>query len=242
MNVHALAEQHFSERVALNPYPGRGLALCRGEDGGWLVIYWIMGRSANSRNRRFVLEGSDLRTEPVDLAAVEDPSLIIYRAMGVLGRRFVVTNGDQTDTILTGLESGQSFELALEKREREPDAPNYTPRISGLLDLDGGAPRMALSVLSANLADPAETDRNAYRPALPPAGFGRALTTYEGDGNPLPPFRGEPLWFPAGGSPEEVLGRYWAALHPENRVALAVRWISRDGSSSRTLVRNQHDA
>jgi hypothetical protein len=239
-NLAEAAAEGFATRVADNPYPGRGLVLGRADDGAWLQIYWIMGRSENSRNRRFVAEGGELRTEPVDLSAVEDPSLIIYRAMGELPGRFVVSNGDQTDTILEGLSAGEGFELSLAKREREPDAPNYTPRISGLIDFQSGTPALALSVLSANRADPALTDRNGFRPAAPPRGYGRALTTYEGDGDPLPPFRGEPLWFPVGGSPEQLLERYWAALDPENRVALAVKAIAADGGERRILVRNRH--
>ncbi len=231
----------FAEHLIRNRYPGRGLVVGRAsDDAGWLQVYWIMGRSSNSRNRVFVVESSTLRTEPFDRAAVEDPSLILYEAMLERDGAYVVSNGDQTRTVRDALRAGRSFEEALETREREPDAPNYTPRISGLLDLRGAAPRLALSVLKANAADPARTDRSSFRPALPPPGLGRGLTTYRGDGDPLPPFTGEPLWLPLDGSPEAVLEAYWDALDRDNRVALAVKHVADGGRPSRLLVRNRH--
>jgi hypothetical protein len=188
----------------------------------------------------FVSDGGTLRTEPFDAGAVEDPSLILYDAMLELGRAYLVSNGDQTRTVYEALERGGRFEDALATREREPDAPNFTPRISGLLDLRGREPGLALSILKANRADPALTDRITFRPAPPPAGFGLGLTTYQGDGSPLPPFEGEPLWLPLAGSPEAVLERYWDALDSANRVALALKRIPLAGGPSRILLRNRH--
>jgi hypothetical protein len=235
------AEAGLARHLAGNPYPGRGLVLGRSEDGAsWLQLYWIMGRSANSRNRVFVADGGTLRTEPFDPAAVEDPSLILYEAMLESGGVYVVSNGDQTRTVADALARGGSFEGALATREREPDAPNFTPRISGLIDLRGGEGAFALSILKANPADPARTDRTAFRPAPPPPGFGLGLTTYRGDGSPLPPFEGEPLWLPLAGSPEDVLARYWDALDRGNRVALAVKQIPLAGGPGRLRVRNVH--
>lgn len=234
------AEQSFA-RLAGNPYPGRGLVVGRSTDGkSWLQLYWIMGRSANSRNRVFVANGSTLRTEPFDAAAVADPSLILYDAMLEQGRAYVVSNGDQTRTVHDALGRGESFEAALATREREPDAPNFTPRIAGLLDLRGGEPCLALSILKANPADPAHTDRYSFRPAPPPAGFGLALTTYQGDGTPLPAFQGEPLWLPLAGPPDAVLTRYWEALHAENRVSLALKQIPLGGGAGVLRIRNRH--
>jgi len=235
------AEATLARHLAANPYPGRGLVLGRSSDGAsWLQLYWIMGRSANSRNRVFVSAGATLRTEPFDASAVEDPSLILYDAMLELERAYVVSNGDQTRTIYEALAKGGSFEAALATREREPDAPNFTPRISGLLDLRGAEPSFALSLLKANRADPERTDRTTFRPAPPPPGFGLGLTTYQGDGSPLPPFEGEPLWLPLTGSPEVVLERYWNALDRENRVSLALKRIPIGGGSGSLLVRNRH--
>jgi hypothetical protein len=235
------AESAFARHLAENRYPGRGLVLGRSADGeAWLQLYWIMGRSQNSRNRVFVAEDTTLRSEPFDASAVEDPSLIHYDAMLELERVYLVSNGDQTRTLQAAIAQGGSFEGALETREREPDAPNYTPRISGLIDLRGGEPRFALSLLKANRADPARTDRHCFRPAPPPPGLGLGLTTYQGDGSPLPSFAGEPLWLPLGGQPEAVLARYWNALDSENRVALALKRIPLAAGPGRLLIRNRH--
>jgi hypothetical protein len=239
--VAALAAQNFARHLAANSYPGRGLVLGRRARGdAWLQVYWIMGRSENSRNRVFVAEGGVLRTEAADPARVADPSLIIYEAMLELPGVYLVSNGDQTRTAYDVMEAGGRFEDALEMREREPDAPNYTPRISGVLDVRLGEPSLALSILKANGADAAHTDRFTFRPAAPPPGLGLCLTTYQGDGNPLPSFSGEPLWMPLPGSAEDVLERYWSALHAENRIALAVKEIPSTGAApGRLLVRNR---
>jgi hypothetical protein len=151
---------------------------------------------------------------------------------------YLVSNGDQTRTACDVMEAGGRFEDALEMREREPDAPNYTPRITGLLDLRLGEPSLALSILKANGADPGLTDRATFRPAPPPPGLGLGLTTYQGDGDPLPSFCGEPLWLPLAGGAEGVADAYWDALDRQNRVALAVKEI-RPGGSSRIVLRNR---
>ncbi len=244
MDAHSAAKQAFARQLEQNPYPGRGLVIGRADDGSWLLVYWIMGRSVNSRNRRFVAEEGTLRTEPVDPAKLSDPSLVIYEAMLERAPRYVVSNGDQTRTIFDVIGSGdarEAFARALETREREPDAPNYTPRISGLLDLsEPDAPRIALSILRANDADPAHTDRHVFHPAPPPPGLGLGLTTYSGDGSPLPAFRGDPLWLPLAGGPEALLDRYWQALDADNRVALAVKAIAALGGPGQLHVRNRH--
>lgn len=240
MDLQAEAKARFTERIEQNPYPGRGLVVGRSAaDDAWLQVYWIMGRSEHSRNRRFVADGPTLRTEPVDASKVDDPSLILYDAMAELPGRFVCTNGDQTRTVVEGLEAGASFEGALGAREREPDAPNYTPRISALLDLRGGRASLWLSLLRANAADAAHSDRFTFELAPPPPGLGRGLTTYEGDGSPLPSFHGEPLWLPLPGDPEAVLDLYWEGLDAGNRVALAVKCIEDGAGASRLLVRNR---
>ncbi len=237
----AAAKEAFAQHVAANPYPGRGLVVGRAEDGAWLQVYWIMGRSAGSRNRIFVAEGSELRTQPADAGeGTGDASLTLYEAMLELPAVHLVTNGDQTRTIADFLAAGASFEAALETREREPDAPNYTPRISGMLDLRTGEPTLALSILRASPADPAHTDRTTFRPAPPPRGLGLALTTYQGDGDPLPPFAGDPLWLPLSGSAADVLEAYWAALDTDNRVSLAVKRIPAGGGPGEIQVRNRH--
>jgi len=238
----AIAEHNFQRHIRDNRYPGRGLVIGRASmDEAWLQVYWIMGRSVHSQNRRFVVEGSTLRTEPVDPAKVEDPSLIIYEAMLELPRVYLVSNGDQTRTLYTYLRDGGLFDQALATREREPDAPSYTPRISAMLAPEGPLGPIALSILKANLADPAYTDRFTYRPAPPPPGFGYCITTYMGDGSPLPPFTGDPLLVPCRGSVEEVLDTYWSALDPTYRVSLAVKEIASGTGTSRIVARNRFE-
>jgi hypothetical protein len=267
MNVEEIAQSNFEQRLSNNPYPGRGLVLGRSDENTWVIIYWIMGRSTNSRNRRFVAEGATLRTEPVDLKLVADPSLIIYEAMLELPGMYLVSNGDQTRTMYETLQKGRSIEAlfteqspllsplirrmyetlpkggsieaALATREREPDAPNFTPRISGMLRVESGTVSTVLSILKANPIDPAHTDRYYYRPSMPQAGFGVGLTTYSGDGDPLPSFTGEPLLLPCLGTPEQILEKYWDALNAENRVSLAVKEISISEGKSQIFIKNR---
>lgn len=238
-----IAQANFERHIRQNVYPGRGLVIGRASAGnGWLMIYWIMGRSANSQNRRFVADGDTLRTEPVDPAKVEDASLIIYEAMLALPPHiFLVSNGDQTRTIYEALQAGRSFDAALASREREPDAPNYTPRISGMLDLESASSPVTLSILKANAVDPRLTDRFTYRPAPPPPGLGYGLTTYRGDGQPLPSFAGDPLLLPCTDDPETILDRYWDALNGDFRVALAVKTISPGAGIRSILIRSRFD-
>ncbi len=228
------AQQNFGRHLAANPYPGRGIVIGRLLSGDWVQVYWIMGRSANSRNRRFVAEGASLRTEARDPAQVEDPTNIIYEAMLELPNRYVVSNGDHTRTIVDALARGERFDAALALREREDDAPNYTPRIAGLLELEGAA-GLELAILRANAADAVQTDRTFWRPAPPPPGFGYGITTYRTDGNPLPPYAGDPLWLPLPETAEEAADDYWQALNEDNRISLAVKQI--DVGSSRIVLR-----
>ena len=238
------AKDEFARRIEQNPYPGRGLVIGRSSDGAWIQIYWIMGRSEGSRNRVFVADGPELRTAPWDGGAgVGDSSLTLYEAMLELPGVYLVSNGDQTRTVADALVSGTAFEDALETREREHDAPNFTPRISGMLDLRGGKPSVAWSILKAHPADPAETDRFTYRSVGPPPGLGRGLTTYLGDGDPLPAFEGEPAWLPIEGDAQQILETYWGALDADNRVALAVKRIAPGDAAiprSAILVQNRH--
>jgi IMP cyclohydrolase len=239
MKITETAEKNFRTHLKENPYPGRGLVLGRSEEDTWVIVYWIMGRSTNSRNRRFRIGGNTLRTEPVDPGLVKDPSLIIYDAMLDLPGTYLVSNGDQTRTMYDTLEKGGTIEEALSTREREPDAPNFTPRISGALRFHGSRVEAILSILKANPMDPSFTDRSYYYPAMPQAGFGLGLTTYSGDGDPLPAFSGDPLMLPCVGKGEAVLETYWSALNVENRVSLAVKEITNRGTGSRILVANR---
>jgi len=242
MNDTGNPPRNFARHIASNRYPGRGLIIGRSADAdadadadAWFLLYWIMGRSESSRNRRFAIEGPVLRTEPVDHAKLDAPELIIYPAMLELPGTYIVANGDQSRTVYDALLGGGTFEAALATREREPDAPNYTPRISGMLDLNG-SPAVTLSVLRANPADPTLTDRLTYRPDPPPPGLGLCLTTYMGDGTPLPAFSSDPLLMPLEGGAEEVMGTYWDALDEENRVAIALKSVTRDGGSELMVI------
>lgn len=237
------AQATFENHIRNNPYPGRGLVVGRDDRNGFVFIYWIMGRSQNSRNRRFaILPGGTLRTEPVDPALVEDPRLIIYEAMLELPHVHLVSNGDQTTTLQRMIDGGATFEAALATREREPDAPNYTPRISGMLDFRQGDPLLALNILKAAPHGPEHTNRFTYRPALPPAGLGYGITTYMGDGNPLPSFSGEPLLLPCTGSPEELLSSYFDALNADNRISVAVKRMAITGQTTDLVVRNRYES
>ncbi len=241
MSPVEIAASTLKNHIGANPYPGRGLVLGKSSDGSsWQQVYFIMGRSPNSRNRQFAANGGTLETQPFDASKVEDPSLIIYEAMLETKRVFLVSNGDQTRTLHDGLEQGQSMRASLKSREREPDAPNYTPRITAMLDLSGSAPEIGLSILKANKIDPELTDRHYFYPSAPLSGLGYGLTTYMGDGDPLPTFVGDPLLLPIEATVEETLDLYWNALDEDNGISLAVKEISLDGSASRIVLRNKY--
>ncbi len=204
-------------------YAGRGIVIGRTEDGRKAAIaYFLMGRSQNSRNRIFREEGEEVIINAFDPSKLEDPTLIIYSPIKRVGDKLIVTNGDQTDTVEEFLQRGESFEAALETREFEPDAPNLTPRISGLLDLKTGSYKMSI-LKSANAAGTA-CDRYTYSYASV-AGSGHFLHTYQGDGNPLPTFAGEPKRVNIPDSPDELAQEIWNNLDAENKISLYVRYI-----------------
>ena len=224
-----------------NPYPGRGILLGRSADGQHAVAaYFIMGRSENSRNRVFVETEDGIRTQAHDPAKMTDPSLIIYHPVRQIGRGLIVTNGDQTDTIRDYLLQGRTFQEALRSREFEPDGPNYTPRISGLLSPDGS---FQLSILKSADGDPACCCRYFYLYDAPLPGEGRFLHTYQGDGNPLPSFQGEPVRVALDApTPEDLAAELWEALHPENKVSLFVRYVRLADGACSQVIRNKFEA
>ena len=210
-----------------NAYPGRGIVIGRSEDGTKAVTaYFIMGRSVNSRNRIFVEDGEGIRTEAFDPSKVEDPSLIIYAPVRVLGNKTIVTNGDQTDTIYELMDKQQTFEQSLRGRTFEPDAPNYTPRISGIMHVEGGKYAFAMSLIRTDNGDPSSSMHYTFAYDTPKAGAYRFLHTYMGDGNPLPSFEGEPELVSL---PDEdidaMTARIWDSLNQDNKVSLFVRVI-----------------
>ena len=216
----------LEEELKSNAYPGRGIVLGRTPDGKKAVAaYFIMGRSANSRNRVFVEDGDGIRTQAFDESKLTDPSLIIYAPVRVLGNKTIVTNGDQTDTIYEGMDRQMTFEQALRSREFEPDAPNYTPRISGIMHVEGGKFNYAMSILKSRNGDPGSCCRYtfAYENAVP--GEGHFIHTYMHDGNPLPSFEGEPKRI---GIPDDMnafADTLWSSLNEDNKVSLFVRYI-----------------
>lgn len=222
-----------------NPYPGRGIVLGRSADNRFAVAaYFIMGRSENSRNRIFVPTEDGIRTQAHDPSKMTDPSLIIYHPVRQAGRGLVVTNGDQTDTVRDYLLEGKTFAQALHTREFEPDAPNYTPRVSGLLSPDGS---FQLSILKSAEGDPACCCRYFYDYDAPLPGEGRFIHTYMGDGNPLPSFAGDPERVSLDAeTPEALADQVWEALNPENKVSLFVRFVDLSDGSHRDVIRNRY--
>lgn len=224
-----------------NSYPGRGIIIGRSADGSKAVTaYFIMGRSENSRNRVFVEEGEGIRTQAFDPSKLTDPSLIIYAPVRVLGNETIVTNGDQTDTIYDGLEKGLTFEQSLRSREFEPDGPNYTPRISGVMHVEDGAYDFAMSILKSNQGDPSQCNRYTYTYDNPKAGEGRFIHTYMCDGNPLPSFEGEPKVISIPDDMDGFAESLWNNLNPDNKVSLFVRYIDIATGEYETKIVNKN--
>lgn len=224
-----------------NDYPGRGIVIGKSEDGTKAVIaYFIMGRSVNSRNRIFVEEGEGIRTQAFDPAKLEDPSLVIYAPVRVLGNKTIVTNGDQTDTIYKGMDKQLTFEQSLRSREFEPDGPNFTPRISGILHIEDGKYNYAMSILKSNNGSPEGCNRYTFAYENPAAGEGHFIHTYMHDGNPLPSFEGEPKLVAVPDDMESFAGMLWESLNEENKVSLFVRFIDIATGKYETKIINKN--
>lgn len=224
-----------------NAYPGRGIVIGKTKDGSKAVTaYFIMGRSSNSRNRVFVEDGEEIRTQAFDPSKLEDPSLIIYAPVRVLGNKTIVTNGDQTDTIYDGMDKQLTFEQSLRCREFEPDGPNYTPRISGVMHIENGKYNYAMSILKSNNGDPSACNRYTFAYENPVAGEGHFIHTYMQDGNPLPSFEGEPEWIDIEGDIDEFTNMLWTNLNEENKVSLFVRYIDIATGKYETRIVNKN--
>lgn len=230
---------NFYELLGANPYPGRGIALGRSADNKRAVaVYFIMGRSENSRNRVFETTEDGIRTKAFDESKMTDPSLIIYHPVRVVEGNTIVTNGDQTDTVAEFIRRGEGWVRALRTREFEPDGPNYTPRISGMLRADGS---YRLSILKSADGDPACCQRFFFEYDAPIAGRAHFISTYETDGAPLPSFRGEPR--PIALEDEtagELAEKVWAALNADNKVSLFVRTLDLTTGQTDTVIINKH--
>ncbi len=221
-----MVQKTLSRELAGNTYPGRGIVIGRSEDGRHAVAaYFIMGRSANSRNRIFVADGEGIRTQAYDPSKMEDPSLIIYAPVRVLGTNTIITNGDQTDTVYQGLMDGKTFGEALKVRTFEPDAPNYTPRISALMDIRGGVYEYKMHIIKTVDGDASSCAHFTFSYENPKAGEGHFIHTYMSDGNPLPSFEGEPERVDISGDIDAFTDLLWENLNAENKVSLFVRYI-----------------
>ena len=231
----------IAEELKSNSYPGRGIIIGKSADGKYAVTaYFIIGRSVNSRNRVFVETSDGIKTEAADPEKLTDPHLIIYSPVRVLGNKTIVTNGDQTDTIYDLMDRQMTFEQSLRTREYEDDAPNYTPRISGVMHLENGNYNYAMSILKSDDGNPDSVHRYTYGYYNPVDGEGHFIHTYMGDGNPLPSFEGEPKKISIPDSLEEFADTLWTSLNEENKVSLFVRYIEIDSGKAVSKIINKY--
>ena len=230
----------IGELISGNPYVGRGIVVGKSEDGKNAVsAYFIMGRSANSRNRVFTEKDGAIFTEPFDASKVEDPSLIIYAAVRELDNKLIVTNGDQTDTIYDGVKAGKSFSESLTSRCFEPDAPNLTPRISAMLTFKDGGFSYEMSILKS--IDPEGSDCARYTFSYPAkAGLGHFIHTYVTDGNPIPTFQGEPERVQIPDDIDEFTDKLWKALDADNKISLYVRYTDLESGKAVSRMINKN--
>lgn len=236
-----MQKKSLAAELSSTSYPGRGIVIGKTPDGKKAAIaYFIMGRSENSRNRIFVEEGEGIRTEAFDPSKLEDPSLIIYAPVRVLNNLTIVTNGDQTDTIYDLMSKGQTFEESLRTREFEPDAPNFTPRISGLLHIENGEFNYDMSILKSNNGNPDACNRYTFAYTNPVAGEAHFIHTYMGDGNPLPSYEGEPTLVDVPDDMNEFADLVWNNLNENNKVSLFVRYINIADGTYETKIINKN--
>ncbi len=229
------------DELKQNAYPGRGIVIGKTPNGKYAATaYFIMGRSENSRNRVFVTDGDGIRTEAFDPSKLSDPHLIIYAPVRVLGNKTIVTNGDQTDTIYELMDKQQTFEQALRTREYEDDAPNFTPRISGIMHFDNGGFNYAMSILKSANGNPDSCRRYTFSYTNPIAGEGHFIHTYMGDGNPLPSFEGEPKQVEMCDDMDSFAENLWTSLNEDNKVSLFVRYIDLETGETRSKIYNKN--
>lgn len=237
-----MERKSLATELSQTSYPGRGIVIGKTPDAKKAAIaYFIMGRSENSRNRVFVTEGEGIRTEAFDPSKLEDPSLIIYAPVRVLGNKTIVTNGDQTDTVYELMNKGLTFEQSLLTREFEPDAPNYTPRISGVLTFENGDFDYAMSILKSNNGNPDACNRYTFDYSSPVAGEAHFIHTYMGDGNPLPSFEGEPVPVDVCDDIDEFTTLVWDNLNEDNKVSLFVRFVNLADNTYETRIINKNN-
>ena len=224
--------------LAAKEYPGRGIILGKSEDNRAVFAYFIMGRSTNSKNRVFEVSDDDIRTKAFDESLLSDPSLIIYSPVRVLGNKIIVTNGDQTDTIYEYLKDKKTFEDALYTRTFEPDAPNFTPRISGLIELKDRL-KLKFSILKSDEGDESQALRFFYNYDNPKPGEGFLIHTYKENSDPLKSFEGEPVKVSLKGSIDEFCNSLWNSLNDDNKISLAVRYIDMATGKYEQIIKNK---
>ena len=224
--------------LAAKEYPGRGIILGKSENNRAVFAYFIMGRSTNSRNRVFEVSNDDIMTKAFDESRLSDPSLIIYSPVRVLGKKIIVTNGDQTDTIYEYLKDKKTFEDALYTRTFEPDVPNFTPRISGLIDIESGL-KLKLSILKSDEGDESQSLRFFYNYDNPKSGEGFFIHTYKENSDPLKSFEGEPIKVSLTGSIDEFANSLWNSLNTDNKISLAVRYIDMATGKYEQIIKNK---
>ena len=231
----------IAKELSSNAYPGRGIIIGKSDDGlSAVTAYFIMGRSENSRNRVFTRDGSGLRTEAFDPSKLTDPHLIIYAPVRVLDNKLIVTNGDQTDTIYDLMAKAKTYEQALMTREFEDDAPNYTPRISGILNFENEDFNYQISILKSSNGNPDSCHRYTFSYSNPIKGEAHFIHTYMGDGNPLPSFEGEPKLVGISGNIDEFTDMLWTNLNEDNKVSLFVRYVNLEDGTEETRIVNKN--
>lgn len=239
-NMQVLAEQNFAT-IASKQYPGRGIIQGLSPSGDYVVqLYWLMGRSVNSRNRVLLAAGDTVRTEAFDPSLLSDPSLIIYNSVRTLNNWHILGNGDQTDSIHAALSNGASFEEAVYERTFEPDPPTCTPRISAIFATGEPKPTLKLAIVKSDANDPEREIAAVFTYKNPRKGFGRFISTYHDNGEPIPPFSGEPLIVPLREDPQDTLALYWHAINEANKIAMLVKYVHVRTGEATVHIINRH--
>ena len=233
-NIKEIAEKNLKTHISENAYPGRGIVLGKNLENSWILIYWIMGRSLQSRNRIFKHENGILRTESINNHLLKNTNFTIYNVMRDVEKKIVVTNGSHTDTICKRLKNGGSFFTSLKSEKHESDHPNYTSRIAGLIEQSESS--ISFAKISKSDFSFYNSSYHYFKYSITQAGYGYCLTTYMGDGDPPPKFEGDPILLPIKGSAKEIASKYWNELNSENRVSLFVREVIKSGEDNLQII------
>ena len=233
-DIKKIAEKNFKKYISENIYPGRGIVIGKNNSNSWILIYWIMGRSANSRNRMFKYENEILRTDIIDCSLFNDSKFLIYNAMRDINKNVIISNGIHTDTIFNGLKLGKSFFSSLKFEKHESDIPNFTPRIAGLLEQS----KKTISIMKISKSDFSidKSSHHFYKYSTIKSGYGYCITTYMGEDTPLPSFKEDPILVPLQGNASEIANFYWNGLNAKNRVSIFTREILNSGIDNYKII------